>query len=36
MTMNDSWGYHKNDDNWKSPRTVIRNLITLDVRERGR
>lgn len=28
MTMNDSWGYHKNDDNWKTPRTVVRNLIT--------
>jgi alpha-L-fucosidase len=28
MTMNDSWGYHRNDDNWKTPRTVLRNLIT--------
>jgi len=28
MTLNDSWGYQKSDDNWKSPRTVIRNLIT--------
>jgi alpha-L-fucosidase len=28
MTMNDSWGYQKSDDNWKTPRTVIRNLIT--------
>jgi len=28
MTMNDSWGYHKADDNWKTPRTIIRNLIT--------
>ncbi len=28
MTMNDSWGYHKADDNWKSPKTVIRNLAT--------
>jgi alpha-L-fucosidase len=28
MTLNDSWGYQKADDNWKSPRTVIRNLIT--------
>jgi alpha-L-fucosidase len=28
MTMNDSWGYHKNDDAWKSPKTVVRNLIT--------
>jgi alpha-L-fucosidase len=28
MTLNDSWGYHAADDGWKSPRTVIRNLIT--------
>jgi alpha-L-fucosidase len=28
MTMNDSWGYQKADDNWKTPRTIIRNLIT--------
>ena len=28
MTLNDSWGYQAADDNWKSPRTVIRNLIT--------
>ena len=28
MTMNDSWGYHKSDDNWKSPKQVIRNLVT--------
>jgi alpha-L-fucosidase len=28
MTMNDSWGYHAADDNWKSPKTVVRNLIT--------
>ena len=28
MTLNDSWGYHRNDDNWKSPKTVVRNLIT--------
>ena len=27
MTMNDSWGYHKADDDWKSPKTVVRNLI---------
>ena len=27
MTMNDSWGYQKADDNWKSPKTVVRNLI---------
>ncbi len=28
MTMNDSWGYQRADDNWKTPRTIIRNLIT--------
>ncbi len=28
MTMNDSWGYQKADDNWKSPKTIVRNLIT--------
>ena len=28
MTLNDSWGYQHADDNWKDPRTVIRNLIT--------
>lgn len=28
MTLNDSWGYHAADSNWKSPTTVIRNLVT--------
>ncbi len=28
MTLNDSWGYHISDDGWKTPKTVIRNLIT--------
>ena len=28
MTMNDSWGYHRADDAWKTPRQVVRNLIT--------
>lgn len=28
MTMNDSWGYHRTDDAWKTPKQVIRNLIT--------
>jgi alpha-L-fucosidase len=28
MTMNGSWGYHKSDDDWKTPKTVVRNLIT--------
>jgi alpha-L-fucosidase len=27
MTMNESWGYHKADNNWKSVKTVVRNLI---------
>ncbi len=28
MTMNDSWGYHRADDNWKTPKAVVRNLVT--------
>ncbi len=28
MTMNNSWGYHAADDDWKSPKTCLRNLIT--------
>ncbi|HEX4749590.1 MAG TPA: alpha-L-fucosidase [Bryobacteraceae bacterium] len=28
MTMNDSWGYQRADDNWKTPKTVVRNLLT--------
>jgi alpha-L-fucosidase len=28
MTLNDSWGYHKADDGWKTPKQVVRNLIT--------
>ena len=28
MTMNNSWGYHAADDDWKTPKTVARNLIT--------
>ena len=27
MTMNDSWGYHRADDNWKTPKQVVRNLV---------
>jgi alpha-L-fucosidase len=26
MTMNDSWGYHQADDNWKTPKAILRNL----------
>jgi len=28
MTMNGSWGYQKTDDDWKTPKTVVRNLIS--------
>jgi alpha-L-fucosidase len=28
MTMNGSWGYHRADDDWKTPKTVVRNLVT--------
>jgi alpha-L-fucosidase len=34
MTMNDSWGYQATDDAWKSPKQLIRNLITC-VRDGG-
>ena len=27
MTMNGSWGYHKNDDAWKTPKEVVQNLV---------
>jgi len=27
MTMNDSWGYQQADDNWKTPKNIVRNLI---------
>jgi alpha-L-fucosidase len=27
MTMNDSWGYQHADDNWKTPKTIVRNLV---------
>ncbi len=27
MTMNDHWGYNKNDQHWKSTRTLIHNLV---------
>ncbi|MEM9673483.1 MAG: alpha-L-fucosidase, partial [Bacteroidota bacterium] len=33
MTMNDTWGYKKNDDNWKSTETLIFNLV--DVAAKG-
>ena len=34
MTLNDSWGYQRADDNWKSSKQVIRNLINC-VRDGG-
>ena len=33
MTMNDTWGFKKNDDNWKSPTVLVHNLI--DVTAKG-
>lgn len=29
MTMNSSWGYKSYDQNWKTPETLIRNLINI-------
>ena len=28
MTMNDSWGFNRNDDAWKTPKTIVNNLAT--------
>jgi alpha-L-fucosidase len=28
MTLNESWGYDSSDDEWKSARTIVRNIIT--------
>ncbi|MBK7608875.1 MAG: alpha-L-fucosidase [Saprospiraceae bacterium] len=33
MTMNDTWGFKKNDHNWKAPEKLISNLI--DVAAKG-
>jgi alpha-L-fucosidase len=33
MTMNDTWGYKKDDHNWKSAETLIRNLV--DIASKG-
>ena len=33
MTMNDTWGFKKNDHNWKSAERLIRNLI--DIASKG-
>ncbi len=32
MTMNNSWGYRKSDNNWKSSVTLIRNLVKIAAR----
>jgi alpha-L-fucosidase len=28
MTLNDSWGYQRADDDWKSPKSVVRNVVS--------
>ena len=28
MTLNDSWGFNRGDDAWKTPKTIVENLIT--------
>jgi alpha-L-fucosidase len=33
MTMNNTWGYKRDDDNWKSTETLIRNLC--DIASKG-
>ncbi|SDQ32444.1 alpha-L-fucosidase [Pseudoxanthomonas sp. CF125] len=33
MTLNDHWGFIRRDHNWKSPKTIVRNLI--DVASKG-
>lgn len=33
MTMNGTWGYKSDDHNWKSPETLIRNLV--DIASKG-
>ena len=29
MTMNDTWGYKSDNNNWKSTETLVRNLIDI-------
>ncbi|MCB9264769.1 MAG: alpha-L-fucosidase [Lewinellaceae bacterium] len=29
MTMNDTWGFKKNDHNWKSAQTLVHNLVDI-------
>lgn len=31
MTMNDSWGYHRWDSNWKSTSDLIRSIVTCGI-----
>lgn len=33
MTMNGAWGYHKTDENWKSPDSLIHSMI--DIASKG-
>lgn len=33
MTMNDNWGYNKNDQNWKSSENLVRKLV--DIASKG-
>src|SRR5207249_4820041 len=33
MTINGTWGFRAGDDNWKSPETLIRNLV--DIASKG-
>ena len=28
MTLNDSWGFNRGDDSWKTPKTIVSNLAT--------
>lgn len=28
MTLNDHWGFHISDEEWKSPRAVVKMLLT--------
>jgi alpha-L-fucosidase len=28
MTLNDSWGFNRGDDGWKTPKTIVDNLAT--------
>jgi alpha-L-fucosidase len=33
MTMNDTWGFKKNDNNWKTTKTIIHNIV--DIASKG-